>query len=89
MGELRGLISIDELEALVASDEVDTVVTVHRPLREGPWEALHRTPFPRRDLRARDTRLRLPAHSRHGDGAGAGLHLRQLGSGVRGLPHGA
>jgi len=27
MGELRGLISIDELEALVASDEVDTVVT--------------------------------------------------------------
>ena len=27
MGELRGLISIDELEALVASEDVDTVVT--------------------------------------------------------------
>jgi len=27
MGEVRGLISIDELEALVASEEVDTVVT--------------------------------------------------------------
>ncbi len=58
MGELRGLISIDELEALTGSDEIDTVVTAFTDhYGTGSWKALHGPSFPGGDLRARDPRL--------------------------------
>ena len=85
---MKGMLKLEELRELVAHGrDRDRRRRLHRPLRAPDRQALRRRVL-RRGRRSSDgtPRLRLPAHRRHGDGAGPGLPLRQLGARLRRLP---
>ena len=81
------MLSLDDLARLAASGEVDTVVTGftdHHGRLCG--QAVHGRLLPRARGRRGHPRVRLPAHHRPGDGAGARVPVRGLGPRLRRRP---
>ena len=86
-GRPRGMLTLETLGALVGDGTIETVIvgfTDHYGRLMG--KRFDAEFFLERHRRARHARLRLPADRRHGDGAGARLHVRELGARLRRRP---
>ena len=86
-GRPRGMLTLETLGALVGRERHrDRHRRLLRSLRPARGQALRCRAVRRRHGRPRHARLQLPADDRHGDAAGARVHVRELGAWLRRFP---